>query len=243
VPLAKALTLIMDVGKEALGSAVELEYAVDLDKSENGKPSFFILQIKPMMGTGMDFTFDIDEIQRKEMIIFAERSMGNGMVDDITDLVFVDPDSFDKMRTREMAAQIDQMNKKLMKDNRKYILIGPGRWGTRDPFIGIPVNWSQISNAKVIVETSLDEFPLDASLGSHFFHNVTSMNVGYFSIRHDSGTSFIQWDILRKQDLVEKTEFVKHIRFPEPVCILMDGKKRNSIILKHACMPDNIASG
>ena len=90
------------------------------------------------------------------------------------------------MHTREMAVQIEQLNKKMVAEDRKYILIGPGRWGTRDPFIGIPVNWSQISNAKVIVETSLEDFPLDASLGSHFFHNVTSMNVGYFSIQHDS---------------------------------------------------------
>ncbi len=139
------------------------------------------------------------------------------------------------MRTREIAAQIEQFNRKLVTEDRKYILIGPGRWGTRDPFIGIPVNWSQISNAKVIVETSLEDFPLDASLGSHFFHNVTSMNVGYFSIQHDSSTSFIQWDELKQQELVEETEFVKHIRFKEPVCIMMDGKKRISIILE-ACL-------
>ena len=104
VPLAKALNLIMDVGKEALGSPVELEYAVDLDKAENGKPSFFILQIKPMMGTGGEYTFDTDRSEPEDMIIYAEKSMGNGKVDDITDLVYVDPGKFDKMKTREMAA-------------------------------------------------------------------------------------------------------------------------------------------
>jgi len=165
--------------------------------------------------------------------------MGNGKVDDITDLVYVDPEGFDKMRTREMAEQIEQFNSKMVAEDRKYILIGPGRWGTRDPFIGIPVNWSQISNARVIVETSLDEFPLDASLGSHFFHNVTSMNVGYFSIQHDSSTSFIRWDELNGQEVIEETEFVRQIRFKEPVCIMMDGKKRISIILKHACKLKN----
>ncbi len=239
VPLAKALNLIMDVGKEALGSPVELEYAVDLDRAENGKPSFFILQIKPMLGTGVEFTFDTDALSREDMIIYAERSMGNGKVDDIVDLVYVDPQAFDKLRTREIAVQIEQMNRKMVTSDRKYILIGPGRWGTRDPFIGIPVNWSQISNARVIVETSLEEFPLDASLGSHFFHNVTSMNVGYFSIHHDSRTSFIRWDVLSSQELMEETGFVKHIRFREPVCIMMDGKKRISTILKHGCIPGN----
>jgi hypothetical protein len=239
VPMAKALSLIMDVGKEALGSAVELEYALDLDKAENGKPSFFILQIKPMMGTGGEYTFDTDQIDRKEMIIFAERSMGNGMVDNITDVIYVNPDTFDKLKTKEMAVQIEQFNRKMVTEDRRYILIGPGRWGTRDPFIGIPVNWSQISNARVIVETSLEEFPLDASLGSHFFHNVTSMNVGYFSIQHDSRSSFIRWDMLKEEKLIEETDFVRHIRFEEPVCIMMDGKKRISIILRHACYPPN----
>ncbi len=198
IPLAKALKLIMDVGKEALGSPVEIEYSVDLDKAENGKPSFFILQIKPMLGTGGEYTFDNENLKREDMLIHAERSMGNGRVDDIVDLIYVDPDKFDKMHTKEMAVQIEQLNEGMVEEDRKYILIGPGRWGTRDPFIGIPVNWSQISNAKVIVETSLEGFPLDASLGSHFFHNVTSMNVGYFSIQHDSGTSFIRWDELKE---------------------------------------------
>jgi len=239
VPLAKALHLIMDVGKEALGSPVELEYAVDLDRAENGKPSFFILQIKPMMGTGGEYTFDTGKIFREDMIIYAERSMGNGKIDDITDLVYVDPASFDRLKTREIAGQIEAMNMKVKEEGRKYVLIGPGRWGTRDPFIGIPVNWSQISHARVIVETSLDEFPLDASLGSHFFHNVTSMNVGYFSIQHDSSISFIDWEFMEQQELIEETDYVKHIRFKEPVCIMMDGKKRISIILKRACMHDN----
>jgi hypothetical protein len=239
VPLARALKLIMDVGKEALGSPVEIEYSVDLDPAENGLPSFFILQIKPMLGTGGEYTFDTDELSPKDMIIQAERSMGNGKVDNIVDLVYVDPKTFDKMRTREIAQQIEILNRKLVKENLKYILIGPGRWGTRDPFIGIPVNWSQISNARVIVETSLEDFPLDASLGSHFFHNVTSMNVGYFSIQHDSRNSFIRWDYLAEQELVEKTALVRHIRFRDPVCIMMDGKKRISIILKHACTPGN----
>jgi hypothetical protein len=235
VPLAKALSLILDVGNEALGSPVEIEYALDLDKAENGKPSFYLLQIKSMMGGGVEFSFDMDTINRDDLIMVAEKSMGNGVIDDITDLIYVNPETFDKLRTKEIVAQIEDMNAKMMKLNRKYVLIGPGRWGTRDPFIGIPVNWSQISHAQIIVETSLEDFPLDASLGSHFFHNVTSMNVGYFSIQHSSQTSYIQWDILNEQALVAQTEFVRHIRFSKPMCIMMDGKKRISVILKHAC--------
>ena len=108
-------------------------------------------------------------------------------------------------------------------------MIGPGRWGTRDRFIGIPVKWPQIANAKVIVETELDDFPLDASLGSHFFHNVTSMNVGYFSIKNQS-KSFVNYDLLGAQELIEETEYFKHVRFKNTLSIMMDGKKRQALI-------------
>jgi hypothetical protein len=156
--------------------------------------------------------------------------MGNGIIDDIVDVIYVDNEAFDKTKTMEMAMEIDKLNSMLIKQNRKYVLIGPGRWGTRDRFIGIPVTWPQISNAKVIIEMSLDDFPLDASLGSHFFHNITSMNVGYFSIQHTSNTDFINFDILNKQKLVNKTNYFKHVVFQKPLTVKMDGKKRIAII-------------
>jgi len=235
VPLAGTLNLILDVGKEALGSPVEIEYALDLDKSENGKPSFYLLQIKPMMGGSLEYSFDLDNIDRDDLILLAEKSMGNGKIDDIQDIVYVIPENFNKLKTKEIAKEIESVNNKMLKQNNKYILIGPGRWGTRDPFIGIPVNWSQISHAGIIIETSLEDFPLDASLGSHFFHNVTSMNVGYFSIQHSSSSSFIKWDVIKKQEVVSETKYVRHVRFGNPTCIMMDGKKRISVVMKHAC--------
>ncbi|MEA3478868.1 MAG: pyruvate, phosphate dikinase, partial [Bacteroidota bacterium] len=136
----------------------------------------------------------------------------------------------DKRYTLEMAAEIEKINAMMVRKKKKYILIGPGRWGTRDKWIGIPVNWPQISNAKVIVETSLEDYPLDASSGSHFFHNVTSMNVGYFSVQPEVSGSYIRWDLLKEQELVEETKYFKHIRFKEPLVVSMDGKKRISLI-------------
>jgi len=236
VPLSKTLELILDVGKEALGSPVEIEYAVDLDLTDNNKPSFYLLQIKPMLGTSDEYSFDPDSIGRENFLIYAEKSMGNGLIDSIRDVIFVKNEVFDKTRTKEITQEIEKYNDKMLKADEKYILIGPGRWGTRDPFIGIPVNWSQISQARIIVETSLENFPLDASLGSHFFHNVTSMNVGYFSIQHNSGKSFIRWDTLEEQEVIEETHYIKHVRFPEPICIMMDGKKRISGILNKQCI-------
>jgi len=237
IPLAKTIQLILDVGKEALGSPVEIEYAVDLDKAVNGKPSFHLLQIKPMMGTGTGFSFDVEKIDRERMLIFAEQSMGNGEVNDLCDVVYVKHEAFDKIKTREIAAELEELNRKLKTENRKYILIGPGRWGTADPFIGVPVKWSQISGAGIIIETSMEDFPLDASLGSHFFHNVTSMNVGYFSIQHDSSTSFIRWDTLEAQEVVEESTYLRHVRFAKNLCVLMDGKKRISAIMTQKCEP------
>ncbi len=239
VPLAKTIQLILDVGKEALGSPVEIEYALDLDKAANGKPSFHLLQIKPMLGTGTGFSFKLEDLDRDRTLIFAEQSMGNGKLDDISDVIYVKPGAFDKIRTREIARELEILNKKMVTAQQKYILIGPGRWGTSDPFIGVPVNWSHISKARIIIETSLEDFPLDASLGSHFFHNVTSMNVGYFSIQHSSRTSFISWEKLESQEVVEETEFIRHVRFTRPMCVLMDGKKRISAVLIENCNTAN----
>jgi hypothetical protein len=230
IPLAKAIEIILDVGKEALGSPIEIEFAVDLNKDENGRATFYLLQIKPIVGSAEDYQIDQQKLNKDNIVLFAEKSMGNGKIDDIQDVIYVDPDKFDKTRTCEMVAEIDKLNYKMRQEGRKYVLIGPGRWGTRDRFIGIPVAWPQISNAKVIVEMSLEDFPLDASLGSHFFHNVTSMNVGYFTVQHSSGKDIIDWEILKRQRVVSKTNFFNHIRFNDPLTIVMDGKKRMSVI-------------
>lgn len=235
IPLAKTIELILDVGKEALGTPIEIEYAVDLKPADNGFPSFYLLQIKPLLGSLEEYNINLKEMVKEDIIIYAEKSMGNGKIENISDLVYVRLDNFDKIRTKEIVVEIEKMNQKLVGQNRHCILIGPGRWGTMDPFIGIPVNWSQISAAKVIVETSLADFPLDASLGSHFFHNVTSMNVGYMSIQHNSLKEFVDWNYLEGQEVIEETHFLRHLRFINPVCVVMDGRKRISAIYKNAC--------
>lgn len=229
-PLAKALELILNVVKEALGAPVEIEYAVDLEKDRQGKTSFYLLQIKPMVGATEDFEFDTDEMDPDMTLLYAEKSMGNGRVDDIRDIVYVKPGKFDRTRTREIMPELESINSELVDKGRKYVLIGPGRWGSRDRFIGIPVAWPQISNAKIIVEMSLPDYPLDASLGSHFFHNLTTMNVGYLSIRHDNGADYIDWEKLEMQKVVSDREFVRHVEFEEPLTIVMDGRKRTSLI-------------
>lgn len=230
IPLAKTITVILDVVKEALGSPVEIEFAVDLTKDKSGLASFYLLQIKPLVCHEEDYHVDVNKIDKEHLVLYSEKTMGNGKIQNIKDVIFVMPDKFDNTKTMEMKDEIDQMNQKMQEAGKKYILIGPGRWGTRDRFIGIPVAWPQISNAKIIVEMSLNDFNLDASLGSHFFHNVTSMNVGYFSVDHKSIKDRIAWDILNKQKVISESKYFKHVEFKKPLTITMDGRKRFSAV-------------
>ncbi len=232
IPLAKAIRITLDIVKEALGCPVEIEYAVDLTRDKGGLPSFYLLQIKPLFGNESDYSIDYDHVNKDEILLFSGKSMGNGKLDDISDVIYLPPEKFDKMKTREMSAEIEKLNSSMLKEKKKYVLIGPGRWGTRDRFIGIPVAWPQISNAAVIIEMGIEGFPFDASLGSHFFHNLTSMNVGYFSVNHASPDDFIRMEKLMEGEMVEETRFFRHVRFPRPLQILMDGKKGVALILK-----------
>ncbi len=230
IPLSKSIEVILDIVSESMGTPIEIEFAIDLNKDKEGHASFYLLQIKPLIKNIIETEINIDKIDNDRLLLFSENGMGNGRNSELQDVIYVDVDKFDKLQTEKIRDEIDQLNTMMANENKKYILIGPGRWGTRDRFIGIPVNWSQISNARIIVEMSMEEFPLDASLGSHFFHNVISMNVGYFSVKHDDLIDYINWDVLKNAELVNETKYLKHVRFDQPLEVVMDGKKRNSLI-------------
>ncbi len=230
-PLARTIEVMLDSIKDSLGSPVEIEFAVDLGKKNNDLASFYLLQIKPLVGNQLNYDINLDEIDKSKAVLFSSLSLGNGIIDKIYDVVYIDTDKFNKLKTMEMALEIERINEKMIKHKRKYILIGQGRWGTRDRHLGIPVCWSQISNAKVIVELSLSDFPIDASLGSHFFHNITSMNIGYLAVLDSSHNDFIRWNLLNKQKIIEKTSYLRHVRFEKPLTVYMDGHKRISVIV------------
>jgi hypothetical protein len=230
IPLADTLTLLLRLFREAMGSPVEIEYAVDLEKGHNQLPSFYLLQIKPLIRREEQLSVNLGEIDRDKTLMYAKRGMGNGVIKGVSDVIFVDPTRFDKMKTREIAAEISQFNRKMDFLNKEYILIGPGRWGTRDPFTGIPVLWSNISRARIIIEIGLADFPIDGSLGSHFFHNVTSMNVGYFTIPINSPDAIINMDILEQMPVVDEGNFIRHVCFENELSIIMDGKNREALI-------------
>ncbi len=231
VPLSKVQEVFLEVLPDAFGTPVEIEFSLDLTKDKDGKASFYLLQVKPMLKANNDTSFDREDFDKERVLLFTEKGMGNGTVDYICDVIYIDNERFQNSQTEVMAEEIEQLNTKMQDEGRQYILIGPGRWGTRDKWIGIPVQWAQISNAKVIVETSLEGFPLEASFGSHFFHNVTTMNIGYFSVLHSNKESFINYPLLERQRLIKKTRFFRHVRFQKPLKIIMDGKKREAIIV------------
>ncbi|WP_321348953.1 PEP/pyruvate-binding domain-containing protein [uncultured Draconibacterium sp.] len=230
LPLSDVLQLLLKLFKEAMGSPVEIEYSLDLEPAENGKPTLYLLQIKPLIRIEEEVEVDIEMVDEDKVFMYAEHGMGNGKIEDIHDVVFVDPDKFDKMKTKQMAEEINKLNDWFDKEGREYILIGPGRWGSRDPYTGIPVLWAHISKAKIIVEMGLPDFPLDASLGSHFFHNVTSMNVGYFSVPHNSRNARLKMEALQKQPVMRETKFIKHVQFDKPLTVLMNGRDRRALI-------------
>ena len=239
VPLADTVTKVLDIMGSALGTPVEIEFSVDLNKDEEGRVSFHILQVKPLVRNVDIASVNTEDAERDDLFIYTSRGMGNGLVEGVHDVVYVVPEKFDKMKTKLIAAEVNEINAKMKKDGTSYILMGPGRWGTSDPFLGIPVDWAAISQAKVIVEAGLKDFNVDASLGSHFFHNITSMNVGYFTVPVNSSDSFIDYDYLNSCKPVEETKFLRHVRFNEPVTVIMDGKKMISVVTKSGWKSQN----
>ncbi|MFC0877707.1 PEP/pyruvate-binding domain-containing protein [Saccharicrinis sp. FJH2] len=230
-PLANAIETLLKLCTEAMGSPVELEYVVDFGSESDKKPTLFLVQIKPLIQKELDVNIEDEDYDESKALLIASKGMGNGKFRNVKDVIYMNTDNFDRTKTDEMANEIKIMNRQLSAEDREYVLIGPGRWGTRDKFTGIPVLWSHISKARVIIEIGLKDFPLDASLGSHFFHNVTSMNVGYFSVPFNSKDNFINTEMLNGGELISETKYFKHVRFDKPLQIILDGKKRKAVIV------------
>ncbi len=230
IPLVKIIKELLRVGGRGMGSPVEIEFASTTD--EKGKPEFYILQIRPLAGIREMKQIKIKQKDIDSSFIHTNKALGNGPLEGIRDILFIPPERFDNTRTPEIAREVGEMNREL--EGRPYLLIGPGRWGTRDHSLGIPVDWDHISNARAIVEASLEDFRIDPSHGTHFFHNITSLGVMYFSIPYGTNRAYIDWDWLAsrapKKDKDRKNKFVIHIRLPEDLDIKVDGKSGQGVI-------------
>ncbi|MCK4524646.1 hypothetical protein KAU15_06940, partial [candidate division WOR-3 bacterium] len=229
-PLADILSTLMGIFEKAMGSPVEIEFAVDLNKNDEDKFLFYILQIKPIIRYKNKFIVNKSSVNENNIILFSSKAMGNGEINNITDIIFVDPKTFNKFNTLDIANEIKIINKKMLDKKTKYVLIGPGRWGSQDKHLGIPVDWADISSAKIVVETEIEGFRIDPSLGSHFFHNIISMNIGYFAVSL-IGKDTINWEKMKQAKIIEKMKYITHIRFDEPLIITMDGINSKAMIL------------
>jgi CheY-like chemotaxis protein len=233
-PLADILVEMLDIGAKTLGVPVEIEFAVNLNKnpSKNILPTFYLLQIRPFSLQAEEILLDPEEINKNELVLYTEQGMGNGVMSHIYDLVYLDLEMFDNTETLKMKQEVQTINEQMIAEDREYILIGPGRWGSRDRFLGVPVRWADINRAKVIVETGLEGFVVEASQGSHFFHNLVAMNAGYFTVSYGSERDFVDWEWLTSQKPLRTTDHFVHIRKETPFVVKMFGKKGVSVIYK-----------
>lgn len=226
-PLAEILEFVLEVGKEAMGCHVEFEFAVNM-----AERVFYILQMRPMTALDDAVKVEIRETDRQAAMLHSRRAFGHGPIKDITDVVYVRPEAFDPAESRLIAREIGQINEKFRNEGKGYILVGPGRWGTADPWLGIPVTWGQISAARLIVETTLPGFIVEPSFGTHFLHNVTALGIGYFTINHLAGDGCIDWNWLGRQDAVAASDRLRHVRVPVPLAVRIDGRSGEGVVLK-----------
>jgi hypothetical protein len=219
------LKAILRVCQDALGAPVEIEFAVTFPpEGEEAPAQFGFLQVRPMAVSDTVVDVDLGSLDRGRVLTASERVMGNGVVTGVRDVVYVRPDRFEACHTRAIGEEIARLNLDLVEQGVPYLLIGFGRWGSSDPWLGIPVTWSQIGGARAIVEATLPAMNVDLSQGSHFFHNISSFGVSYFSVPFD-GDFPVDWDGLARQEAVTETEFVRHVRLPHPLRISVDGRQ------------------
>jgi len=237
IPLADVLNLILDIGEKAMGIPVEIEFAVKLSENRGEDltrrmASFYLLQIRPLNVSKERISIGLNSIDRNELLLLSTCALGNGVMEEIHDLVFLVPESFDNSKTLQMREEIEFLNETMRKENRDYILIGPGRWGSSDPYLGIPVKWAQINRARVIVEVGLKNFNVEASQGSHFFQNVLAMEVGYFTVPYGNENDFIAWNYLKDQPVHNRTDHFIHLRSRTPFVVKIDGRQGCAVIVK-----------
>ena len=234
-PLAGILTSILKMGQEEMGRPVEIEFAVNLEKSNTGEVqgNFFLLQLRPVVDNKAMMEEDLRPIPKKDCLLQSIYALGHGIINDVYDIIYVKTEGFNASNNGIIAGEIGKMNDKMIAEGRNYILVGPGRWGSADPWLGIPVKWPHISNARLIVESGLKNYRIEPSQGTHFFQNLTSFGVGYFTINsYIEGEGVFDEDFLRSRPAVNETKFLRQVRFTDPLIIKIDGKKSLGVVLK-----------
>jgi hypothetical protein len=231
-PLADLLNVLTEMGTWGTGSDVEVEFAVNLSTPAGEPLEFGFLQMRPQAMADDVVDWKMEDVDPARVICRSKRVLGSGKIRALKDLLVVDYRNFDRSRSREAAQEVSRLNAKLVAEGTTYVLVGVGRWGSADPFLGIPVTWDQIAGARVIIEAGFRDLCVTPSQGTHFFHNLTSLNVGYFTVNPESGDGQLDWDWLFDRPALEIGAFFRHIRLPEPLTVLMNGKKQEGVILR-----------
>ena len=231
-PLADTLDQILRIGQQEMGRPVEIEFAVNMDPSDHTRATFYLLQIRPIVDNKEIMDEDLSLVKNEETILSSTSVLGHGIVGDVQDIIYVKTGAFNSSNNQLIAYEIEKMNRSFTDQEKGYVLVGPGRWGSSDSWLGIPVKWPHISNARVIVECGLENYRVDPSQGTHFFQNLTSFGVGYFTVNPFKGDGWFDEAFLNAQPAVEETEYLRHVHFDTPITIKMDGKKSLGVVLK-----------
>ena len=228
-PLPQLLRLMLKYGQEDMRRPVEIEFAVKLNADKTGE--FYLLQIRPMVDNKMMLDEDLVSIPDEDTLIRSHNAIGHGITSDVYDVVYVKTDGYTACNNPAIADEVDAINRKFLQEGKNYVLVGPGRWGSSDPWLGVPVKWPHISGAKAIVESGLTDYRVDPSQGTHFFQNLTSFGVGYFTVNDFMGDGVYNQAFLNAQPAVQETAHVRHVHFDRPIIIKVDGMKKEGVVL------------
>jgi len=231
-PLAEILDTLLQLGQQAMNNPIEIEFAANLDTPEGEPKIFNFLQIRPIVINEQSINFRIDKVNPDDVILYSEKAMGNGVYNSISNIVYIKPDAFNSARNKDIALEVEKINEKLSGNRQNYILIGPGRWGSGDPWLGIPIKWAQISAARIIVESGLEHYRIDPSQGTHFFHNLTTFGVGYLTINPYLNDGIYNVDFLNAQPAAFESAYIRHIAFQHPIKVEIDGKHNKAVVYK-----------
>lgn len=231
-PLAEALSKMLEIGQKEMGRPIEIEFALNVSPKDDTKATFYLLQIRPIVDAKNEVREDLSKITPDETVIYSNSVLGQGIVNDVYDIVYVKTRNFNAQNNGLIAREIEKLNRRFAEAGKGYVLVGPGRWGSSDPWIGIPVKWPHISQARAIVESGLENYRVDPSQGTHFFQNLTSFGVGYFTVSQYNNSGFVDTGFLDRQEAAEETDFVRCVHFPAPVVIKMDGRKGIGVVMK-----------
>ena len=231
-PLAEILDLLTKIGEDAFGRPVEIEFAARLPNRPGEIADFGFLQIRPLVLSREGEELLLEGVDAARLVCQSSQVLGNGRIGDLRDAVVVDFHRFERERSQEVAKEVALLNSRLAEKGLPYLLIGVGRWGSPEPWLGIPVEWDEISGARVIVEAGFRDFRITPSQGSHFFQNLAAFQVGYFTVNPDVGEGFVDWSWLSSQPAVEEHGCVRHLRFASPLAVVMNGKTSQGLIFK-----------